>query len=166
MSSIISSARVSKTISSFCNSIWSYASFWPLLHYFVQLVETANLRKAEYGHQTPCKHCNSTNVSVQENPVCCYSRHHEQVFNLYRLVLLYIHRRYFAGAIKLNRQEPMKCKYGASVLATIRSACLLLSSLRSLYGKYPEPASKQCYFWSGAFSACVCSLLHLVTFLC
>ncbi|KAI5124204.1 hypothetical protein M0805_005054 [Coniferiporia weirii] len=69
--------------------------------------------------------------------------------------LLYIHRRYFATAIKLNSSDPLKTKYGASVMAACRSACLLLSGLRSLYGVYPNVASKQSFFWSGAFSACI-----------
>ncbi|THH10738.1 hypothetical protein EW145_g1121 [Phellinidium pouzarii] len=69
--------------------------------------------------------------------------------------LLYIHRRYFATAIKLNSVDPLKTKYGASVMAACRSACLLLSSLRSLYGAHPNLAVKQSFFWSGAFSACI-----------
>ncbi|KAH8116265.1 fungal-specific transcription factor domain-containing protein [Phellopilus nigrolimitatus] len=69
--------------------------------------------------------------------------------------LLYIHRRYFATAIRLNSANPLKTKYGASVMAACRSACLLLSGLRSLYGAHPKPASKQSFFWSGAFSACI-----------
>ena len=69
--------------------------------------------------------------------------------------LLYIHRRYFATAIRLNSQDPLKTKYGASVMAVTRSACLLLASLRSLWGVHPIMAAKQQFFWSGAFSSIV-----------
>lgn len=40
-------------------------------------------------------------------------------------------------------------------MAVCRSACLLLSALRSLYGTHPCLASKQPFFWSGAFSSIV-----------
>lgn len=79
--------------------------------------------------------------------------------------LLYIHRRYFATAIKLNKDDPLKTKYGASVMAACRSACLLLSSLRSLYGAHPQLASRQTFFWSGAFSAVVSTELRYFIFL-
>lgn len=69
--------------------------------------------------------------------------------------LLYIHRRYFATAIRLNSQDPLKTKYGASVMAVTRSACLLLASLRSLWGVHPAMAAKQQFFWSGAFSSII-----------
>lgn len=62
----------------------------------------------------------------------------------------------------MNKEDPVKTKYGASVLAASRSACLLLSSLRSLYGAHKDMASKQSFFWSGAFSAVVRFLLHTV----
>ncbi|KAL5537067.1 hypothetical protein ACEPAF_890 [Sanghuangporus sanghuang] len=83
--------------------------------------------------------------AVQQYTILCYRE----------CTLLYIHRRYFATAIKLNNKDPLRTKYGASVMAACRSACLLLSSLRSLYGAYPCLASRQTFFWSGAFSAII-----------
>ncbi|EJD07390.1 uncharacterized protein FOMMEDRAFT_164371 [Fomitiporia mediterranea MF3/22] len=83
--------------------------------------------------------------AMQQYCVVCYRE----------ATLLYIHRKYFATAIRMNSVDPLATKYGASVMAACRSACLLLSSLRSLYGVYPCKASKQPFFWSAAFSSII-----------
>ncbi|KAK0457651.1 uncharacterized protein EV420DRAFT_1546715 [Desarmillaria tabescens] len=46
--------------------------------------------------------------------------------------LLYIHRSYFAQAIQGQSRNPLQHMYAPSVLATYRSACRLISSLRGL----------------------------------
>ncbi|KAH7914825.1 fungal-specific transcription factor domain-containing protein [Hygrophoropsis aurantiaca] len=69
--------------------------------------------------------------------------------------LLYIHRSYFAQAIRGMPDNPLGHKYAPSVLAVYRSASRLISSLKGLYAVHPIPTSQQWFFWSGIFSACI-----------
>ncbi|KIK09061.1 hypothetical protein K443DRAFT_672096 [Laccaria amethystina LaAM-08-1] len=69
--------------------------------------------------------------------------------------LLYIHRSYFVQAIRQDPDNPLRHKYAPSVLATYRSACRLISSLKGLYPIHPRISSYCWYFWSGIFSACI-----------
>ncbi|KAH7923981.1 hypothetical protein BV22DRAFT_1167136 [Leucogyrophana mollusca] len=69
--------------------------------------------------------------------------------------LLYIHRSYFAQAIRGASDNPLAHKYAPSVLATYRSASRLISSLQGLYAIHPIPMGRQWFFWSGIFSACI-----------
>ncbi|KAF9005897.1 fungal-specific transcription factor domain-containing protein [Cyathus striatus] len=69
--------------------------------------------------------------------------------------LLYIHRSYFAQAIRQDSENPLRHKFAPSVLATYRSACRLISSLRGLYPIHPDISSHVWYFWSGVFSSCI-----------
>ncbi|KAF8892108.1 hypothetical protein BD779DRAFT_1437104 [Infundibulicybe gibba] len=69
--------------------------------------------------------------------------------------LLYIHRSYFAQAIRDDSTNPLGHKYAPSVLATFRSACRLISSLKTLHPLYPTMVSHVWFFWSGIFSSCI-----------
>ncbi|KAK0488806.1 hypothetical protein IW261DRAFT_1327039 [Armillaria novae-zelandiae] len=69
--------------------------------------------------------------------------------------LLYIHRSYFAQAIQGQSRNPLQHMYAPSVLATYRSACRLISSLRGLNVSHPNIAAATWFFWSGIFSSCV-----------
>lgn len=69
--------------------------------------------------------------------------------------LLYIHRSYFAQAIQGQSRNPLQHMYAPSVLATYRSACRLISSLRGLNVSHPGIAATTWFFWSGIFSSCV-----------
>jgi hypothetical protein len=71
------------------------------------------------------------------------------------LDLLYIHRSYFALALKQQPDNPLQHAFAASVLATYRSATRLIASLRSVYNVHPRMTSTVWYFWSGVFSSCV-----------
>jgi hypothetical protein len=75
--------------------------------------------------------------------------------DLVALDLLYIHRSYFVQAIREASANPLGHKYAASVLATYRSACRLITSLRGMYPNHPDIASRCWFFWSGIFSALV-----------
>ena len=68
--------------------------------------------------------------------------------------LLYIHRSYFAQAIREDSANPLRHRYAPSVLATYRSACRLISSLKGLYAVH-NLASRVWFFWSAIFSSCV-----------
>ncbi|PFH46879.1 hypothetical protein AMATHDRAFT_68883 [Amanita thiersii Skay4041] len=69
--------------------------------------------------------------------------------------LLYIHRSYFAQAIRQDSENPLRHKFAPSVLATFRSACRLISGLRGLYGLHPQVTSQCWFFWSGIYSSCI-----------
>lgn len=75
--------------------------------------------------------------------------------------LLYIHRSYFAQAIRQESENPLRHIYAPSVLATYRSACRLISALRSVYVLHPQITGEVWFFWSGIFSACVRYLLYI-----
>ena len=78
------------------------------------------------------------------------------------LDLLYIHRVYFALALRQMPSNPLQHAYAPSVLATYRSACRLIMSLKSFYAVHPDFASTGWYFWSGIYSSCVRRLLSRV----
>lgn len=79
--------------------------------------------------------------------------------------LLYIHRSYFAQAIRQDSENPLRHPYAPSVLATYRSACRLISALRGLCVLHPQMTVQVWFFWSGIYSACVSlDLLHHLTF--
>ncbi|KZP31693.1 hypothetical protein FIBSPDRAFT_1037264 [Athelia psychrophila] len=69
--------------------------------------------------------------------------------------LLYIHRSYFARAIREEPLNPLKHKYAPSVMASYRSAYRMICGLRDLYAVHPETTNQQHYFWAILFSACV-----------
>ncbi|KAI0078657.1 hypothetical protein K474DRAFT_862934 [Panus rudis PR-1116 ss-1] len=69
--------------------------------------------------------------------------------------LLYLHRPYFAVAVREKPADPLSHKYGPSVLAAYRSACKICKTLRGLYLLHPRPVQKIWYFWTQLFSSCV-----------
>ncbi|KZT27831.1 hypothetical protein NEOLEDRAFT_1059670 [Neolentinus lepideus HHB14362 ss-1] len=69
--------------------------------------------------------------------------------------LMYIHRSYFAQAIRSGSVNPLTHKYAESVAAAYRSALRLISSLRGLYPVHPTRARRVWFFWSNCFSACI-----------
>ncbi|KAF8074813.1 hypothetical protein FPV67DRAFT_1665576 [Lyophyllum atratum] len=68
--------------------------------------------------------------------------------------LLYIHRSYFAQAIREASDNPLRHKYKPSVLATYQTSCRLINALKDLYPVCPL-AGDVWFFWSGIFSSCV-----------
>ncbi|KZV72233.1 hypothetical protein PENSPDRAFT_629068 [Peniophora sp. CONT] len=68
--------------------------------------------------------------------------------------LLYIHRSYFAQAIR-GANDPFKHKYGQSVLAAYKAVRNLVSSLKGVYSVHPAIVSRCWFFWSAIFSSCV-----------
>lgn len=69
--------------------------------------------------------------------------------------IFYIHRSYFARAIREKPLDPLKHKYGHSVMVSYRGACQVIHGLRNLYDMYPKSTGEQQYFWSAMFAACV-----------
>ncbi|KAI0048107.1 hypothetical protein FA95DRAFT_1518037 [Auriscalpium vulgare] len=68
--------------------------------------------------------------------------------------LLYIHRSYFAQALR-ESEEPLQHKYSQSVMAAYRSALVLIASLKNLNTVHPKLSSRVWYFWSGFYTSCV-----------
>lgn len=69
--------------------------------------------------------------------------------------LLYLHRGYFAQALKEAPDDPLKHKFSSSVMAAYHSSRKLVSNLKSLYTVHPDPVGRQQWFWSSFFSSCV-----------
>ncbi|KAK7686373.1 hypothetical protein QCA50_010597 [Cerrena zonata] len=69
--------------------------------------------------------------------------------------LLYLHRSYFAIAIDNDPVNPLSHQYGASVMASYRSACRICLAMKALYLLHPRASSPIWYIWSQVFSACV-----------
>ncbi|KAJ3497925.1 hypothetical protein NLJ89_g10285 [Agrocybe chaxingu] len=69
--------------------------------------------------------------------------------------LLYVHRSYFAQAIRQMPKNPLQHKYATSVMSTFRSARRVIAGLRGVYPISPRVVSCNWFFWSCTFSACV-----------
>ncbi|KNZ76146.1 hypothetical protein J132_11368 [Termitomyces sp. J132] len=68
--------------------------------------------------------------------------------------LLYIHRSYFAQAIREASDDPSKHRYKRSVATAFQVSMRLISVLQSLYTVSPL-CRHIWFFWSGYFSSCV-----------
>ena len=71
------------------------------------------------------------------------------------VVLVYIHRCFFAEAVSNNPVDPMQSPYGPSFLAGYRSACEILSNLRVQFGLFPAQIARFWVLWTHAFSSSV-----------
>ncbi|KIM27212.1 hypothetical protein M408DRAFT_330132 [Serendipita vermifera MAFF 305830] len=71
------------------------------------------------------------------------------------LVLLCLHRTYFAGALLEPPYDPLGSVYARSVLAAYGSACAILGKIRSLYSRQPILMMRVAIFWTYAFTAAV-----------
>lgn len=69
--------------------------------------------------------------------------------------LLYIHRSYFAQAIRQNPIDPFKHKYAPSVYAVITSARTVCQHIHGLYAKHRRIVRHGWYFWTAVYSSCV-----------
>ncbi len=116
----------------------------------------ASPKRTDHGHWTRSAPCNNTVSSVNANRVGPHSCRllHDSHRSFYP-DLLYIHRSYFAQAIRQQSDDPLKHRYAQSVLATYRSACRIISSLWGLYEVHKGDATNCWFFWSSVFSACV-----------
>ncbi|KAJ3564105.1 hypothetical protein NP233_g8511 [Leucocoprinus birnbaumii] len=69
--------------------------------------------------------------------------------------LLYIHRSYFAQAIRQNPVDPFKHKYAPSVYAVITSARTICQHIHGLYHKHKKIVRHGWYFWTSVYSSCI-----------
>ena len=78
-----------------------------------------------------------------------------------RLVLLFLHRGFFAQAMAENTDNPLRTTYGESVTAAYQSTCVVLEDTRVQFMKKPTLCARVWRIWSLAFSAAV-GLFHFV----
>lgn len=71
------------------------------------------------------------------------------------LVMLYVHRGYFAMALNDFPTDPLRSQYAPSFLAGYRSACNLLSEMRDQFAKFPTQIARFWVLWTHGFSAVV-----------
>ncbi|KAF8237437.1 hypothetical protein L208DRAFT_1247461 [Tricholoma matsutake] len=71
------------------------------------------------------------------------------------LMLLFLHRGFFAQAMSENPANPLHSSYSQSVLAAYSSACVVLDSTKAQYFKQRLLCARVWRIWSLAFSAAV-----------
>ncbi|OJT04515.1 hypothetical protein TRAPUB_4785 [Trametes pubescens] len=76
--------------------------------------------------------------------------------------LLNLHRPYFSLAVKEASDDPLRHKYGASVLSIYRSAWRILTTMQSAYRAAPGITSRYGLVWSHSL-ACAILLCLLIT---
>ncbi|KAL4250362.1 hypothetical protein ABKN59_005905 [Abortiporus biennis] len=68
---------------------------------------------------------------------------------------MYLHRTYLAIALRESPTDPLKHKFGGSVLASYRSGRCLWLALKDLNAVHPKPCSHFWFFWSTVYSVAV-----------
>lgn len=71
------------------------------------------------------------------------------------LVLIYIHRCFFAEAVSNNPTDPMQSQFAPSFLAGYHSACEIVSNLRIQFDLFPAQVARFWVLWTHAFSSSV-----------
>ncbi|EDR10520.1 uncharacterized protein LACBIDRAFT_317008 [Laccaria bicolor S238N-H82] len=71
------------------------------------------------------------------------------------LMLLFLHRAYFAQAMTEYPMNPLQSPYGQSVKAAYSSACIVLQDTRSQFSRKPVLCARVWRIWSFTFSAAV-----------
>lgn len=71
------------------------------------------------------------------------------------LALLNLHRPYFSLAVKEASDDPLRHKYGASVLSIYRSAWRILTTMQSAYRAAPGITSRYGLVWSHSLACAV-----------
>lgn len=78
-----------------------------------------------------------------------------QLMWLCYIVLMYIHRSFFAQAIIEYPVNPLKSPYAPSFLAAYRASSTILKSVREQFNIWPNSCSRFWTMWTFAFSAAV-----------
>ncbi|KAG8221159.1 hypothetical protein J3R82DRAFT_2710 [Butyriboletus roseoflavus] len=71
------------------------------------------------------------------------------------VILLYIHRSFFAQAIIENPVNPLKSQYAPSFLATYRASSTILRTIGAQYATHPHLCERFWSTWTYAFSAAI-----------
>jgi hypothetical protein len=78
--------------------------------------------------------------------------------------LLYVHRCFFAHAISSNPNDPIRGPYAPSFLAGYRSACELLTGIRTQFSLFPAQIARFWVLWTHAFSSSVSGFIFVLEF--
>jgi hypothetical protein len=90
------------------------------------------------------------------------ARDHGLIFLV--LVLMYIHRSFFAQAIIEHPENPLKSQYAPSFLATYRASSTILKSTSQQFNMWPNSTSRFWAIWTSAFTAGVrCCSWHPIS---
>ena len=73
------------------------------------------------------------------------------------LVLLYLHRSFFAQAIVDCPRNPIRSAYAHSFLTAYRSSVIILKVIREQFKQHPTMCARFWVIWTFAFSASVSS---------
>jgi hypothetical protein len=76
------------------------------------------------------------------------------------LVLLWIHRSFFAQAIIDCPANPFRSNYAPSFLAAYRASVIILTTIKNQFARHPVVCSRFWLIWTYAFSAAVCSTFY------
>jgi hypothetical protein len=71
------------------------------------------------------------------------------------IVLLYIHRGFFAKAITDHPLNPLRSQYAPSFLAAYRASATILQTVRDQFAVHPKLCSRFWSMWTFAFTASV-----------
>lgn len=88
----------------------------------------------------------------ESDPIACYHDRHPDFVDI---VLLFLHRAYFAQAMMENPTNPLAGPHGQSVSAAYSSACAVLEDTRIQYLKQPMLCARIWRIWTFAFTAAV-----------
>ena len=80
------------------------------------------------------------------------------------LVLLWIHRSYFAQAIIDCPTNPLRSQYASSFLATYRASVIILKTIKNNFVRFPSLCARFWQTWTYAFSAAVSSSFSVFRF--
>ena len=74
------------------------------------------------------------------------------------LVLVYLHRSFFAQALTDHPTEPRRSQYRLSFVAAFDAACSVLGAVRAQFNLFPQSISRFWPLWTPAFSSAVRNL--------
>ncbi|KDQ50937.1 hypothetical protein JAAARDRAFT_543076 [Jaapia argillacea MUCL 33604] len=80
--------------------------------------------------------------------------------HFHELILMYLHRGFFAQAITDCPENPLKSTYSRSFLAAYRAACVVLESTVEQFAAQPLLCTRIWRIWSFSFSASVSGFSH------
>ena len=81
----------------------------------------------------------------------------------YRVVLLYIHRAFFAQAILDCPENPLRSQYAPSFLASYRAASTILKAISDQFNLLPTVCARFWIIWTYAFSSAVSNMSHVMS---
>ena len=81
----------------------------------------------------------------------------------YRVVLLYIHRAFFAQAILDCPENPLRSQYAPSFLASYRAVSTILKAISDQFNLLPTVCARFWIIWTYAFSSAVSNMSHVMS---